>query len=267
VQVSYDGGAKMLSAHELECELPRAVIVPPDPASATAESGAAENELRWGVDFAPLIVANANLLTPRVTGDDTSFTVKAEGSRLAIRQSRTSLQYLPGTGEAVLALDSPAPLSWPEGQELRFLMAPPPVVLVEAPSLELQDLGPAIELDAAGFTVSITANSSEHTPSQWAAVTLGSSNLLLAASAKRFTVSATTEDGSGQSIIRLRFTRDAQQLNDIAYGLLVDELVAKGADLTLTWTELKATLTVAKPFIRVDVSDTADEVLELPQGG
>jgi hypothetical protein len=146
-------------------------------------------------------------------------------------------------------------------------MPPPSVVLVEAPNLELQDLGPAIELDAGGFTVSVTANSSEHTTSEWAALTLTSSNLLLAASAGRFTVSATAEDGSGQSIIRLRFSRDAQQLNDLAYGLLVDELVASGADLTLTWPDLRASLTVAKPFIRVDVSDTADEVLELPQGG
>jgi hypothetical protein len=250
LNLRYSAEPPMLSTHELDCALPKATLIAPQmDRVVTGEGSGGPRSLRWVVDFAPLVVAEPSLVTPRLVpepGPD-GYTVAVSGTTLEVLQDTGKLASGSGASSIDFSLEAPFKLDWQGVESVSLPLsaeAPETSVAINSTlSLEQQE----IQLTDTGFTLTLETGPAPIPSGGWQALKLTSSNLLLQANIGKFTVTAS----AAGTRVMLAFNRSVTGLPDAAWELLMAELVSSSpVDIELEWVSDGTSMKFSRPFVQ-----------------
>jgi len=256
IELNYDAGIPQLVTIPLDSGLPRAKLVPPpiERLRLDAESGALQPaSLRWVVDFSPLVVNSSEFLAiewqPPTAEAETGVSTTIEGTQVVIEQDLNAWQGVEDGWQQglVLALDSAIPLHWESPQQIAI-----EVEKVQTPwgGLSVTLAEKQARIDEDGFEVTLIPAGPMPPLAAFKQVTLSSGQLLLSRNIEKFEVFAASTQVRENPAVILSFKRDREALPDIAYEMLVDELVsATAVQLEFNWEELNIMLSDEVQFI------------------
>jgi len=268
VRLAYDGGPPEISGMQLDASPPPARLSPSpvEYVRRNPQSGElSPQSLRCVVDFSPFVIADAGFLLPRFTPTAVAGPhpqLEAEGTQVALVIDLGAWSDVEDWEEGLLVeIDSVCELAWEGDASIHIpvrqasAQAPPPVI---------KALTTECALHSRGFSLLIDPGDSELAADRFGVVEVRSDHLLLDRNLSAFEVAAVEAGIGDERMLSLRFTRDPAVLDDLVYGLLVEELIeAQAVQLDLVWPELGATVSQSVTFVAAPedgVEDVLDEL-------
>jgi hypothetical protein len=268
VRLSYDGGATEISSMPLDASAPHARLAasPVEYVRRNPQSGElSPQSLRCVIDFSPLVISDPGFLEPRFTpacGDSYAAVLRAEGTHAELEIDLAAWQAVEDWEEGLLVeFHSSCNLSW--GGE-PAIQIPIRDAAPETPSPLVEVLTAECTIHDRGFSLLLDPGNTALPAERFSQVEMRSDHLLLDRNLSAFEVTAVESGSVGDRLLSLRFTRDTTAVDDLAYGLLVEELIeADAVQLDLAWPQLGAATSTSVRFVATsdeNVQDVLDEL-------
>ena len=268
VRLSYNRGTTEISGMPLDAPAPGARLSPSpvEHVRRNPQSGElSPQSLRCVIDFSPLVIADPGFLQPLFTpaaAGDYAAELRAEGTHAELGIDLAAWQTVDDWEEGLLVeFQSTCDLSWDSEPSIRI---PIRDAAPEASSPSVEVLTAECTIHDRGFSLLLDPGDTELPAERFSQVDVRSDLLLLDRNLSAFNLTAVESGSAEDRLLSLRFTRDTAVVDDLAYSLLVEELIeADDVQLDLVWPQLGAVASRAVRFVAASdesVQDVLDEL-------